>query len=710
VDKVKSDQFGADFSDIEEETGEESRVTQIKNGSSNSTLIHTNCNMNSQGCRVSVAVENGRIIEVRPAPADVAFGFCDRAGGILEWEYSNERLTKPLKRVGSSWQEITWDEAISFIAEKLDSIKTRYGARAVVLNTGQALVRNVNRRAAKRFAKAFGTPNFTSGDSFCFWSRAIGHTIALGIGDSAANLDLKASRCIMVIGHNPSESARTTERRILVAKDAGAKLIVVDPRVIPLAKKADIYAPIRPGTDCAFILSLLNVIITEELYDKDFVKRWTHGFSNFVEHVKSYPPEKVADITWIPADKIRQIARMYSTERPAALNSGIAIDHSTNGGETNWAIAILIAICGNYETEGGNYPVVRLIDQRNADQGVPEESIGFQYPVFSKICGESTVVPMADAILTGNPYPVKAFLTQCANPALTLPNSSKSHWALRNLELLVVMDLFMTETAKMADIVLPAANCLEVPHLKELGSFPPSFQLVPNVIEPRGECWPDWKFWTELGKKMGYDDDFSWSTTEEYFQHFLKPWGVSLSSLIENPQHVAFQPNPVDRSYRKNGFNTPSGKVELYSEYMENLGYDPMPTYHEPAEGWITKSELAEKYPLIMVSGTRNHIYHHTQYRNLSSIRKLYPEPMVEINTATARGLNISDGEMVTIESPRGSIRIKANLTDDIHPDVISVPHGWSEANVNLLTSDQEVDPVTAFIGFKSVLCRIIKD
>ena len=400
---------------------------------------------------------------------------------------------------------------------------------------------------------------------------------------------------------------------------------------------------------------------------------------------------------------------MYATTGPAALSSGIALDHGTNGAETNWALAILIAICGNYQADGGNFPIVRLIDQRNADQGEPEASIGYQYPVFSKICGESTVVPMADAILTGKPYPVKAFLTQCANPALTMPNTNKARWALNSLDLLVVMDLFMTETAKLADIVLPAANCLEVPHLKELGTFPPSFQLAPNVIEPRGECWPDWKFWTELGKKMGYAADFPWSTTDEYFEHFLRPWGVSLPDFDENPHHVAFQPDPEDRSYEKKGFNTPSGKVELYSEYMEGLGYDPMPTYHEPSEGLVSKPELAEKYPLIMISGTRNRIYHHTQYRNLPSVRKLYPEPMVEINTETGRKLGIGDGEMVTIESPRGSIRMKANLTDDIHPGVISVPHGWSEANVNLLTSDLEVDPVTAFIGFKSVLCRVIK-
>ena len=687
---------------------EESAVRPGKDASK-STLLKTSCNLNSLGCRVNAVVDNGRIVEIKTNPDDAAGGLCERTDGILEWEYSQERLTKPVKRENGGWKEISWDEALSYIAQKLEAIKAKYGARAVVVNTGQALVRNVNRRAAKRFAKAFGTPNFTSGDSFCFWSRAIGHTLAFGTGDSVANTDLEESQCVFVIGHNPSESARASERRILAAKARGAKLIVVDPRMIPLAKKADVYTPIRPGTDCALVLSLLNVIISEKLYDRDFVEKWTHGFDKLSEHVKSYPPEKVSETTWVPADTIRRIARMYATTRPAALSSGIALDHCTNGAMTNWALAILIAICGNYETDGGNFPVVRLIDQRNADQGANEETIGYKYPVFSKICGESTIVPMADAIIYEKPYPVKALLVQCANPALTLPNTNKSRWALRNLDLLVVMDLFMTETAKLADIVLPAANCLEVTHLRENGTFPPSFLIVPNVIEPRGECWPDWKLWTELGKKMGYASDFPWTTTEEYFQHFLTPWGVQLSDFAESPQNVAFEPDPKERSYRVNGFNTQSRKVELYSEYMESLGYEPMPTFHEPAEGWVTKPETAAKYPLVMLSGTRNHVYHHTQYRNLPSVKRLYPEPMVEINTQTARNLGITSGDMVTVESPRGSIRIKADLTDDIHPSLISVPHGWPEANVNVLTYDLEVDPVTAFIGFKSVLCRVTK-
>ncbi len=676
---------------------------------SKSTLLKTSCNLNSIGCRINVAVENGRIVEVKTNPADVADGLCERAGGILEWEYSTERVTKPLRRDGAGWKEISWDEALGFISDRLDAIKTKYGARAVVVNTGQALVRNVNRRAAKRFAKALGTPNFTSGDSFCFWSRAIGHTLAFGIGDSAANTDFEETNCILVIGHNPSESARASERRILAAQARGAKLIVVDPRLIPLAKKADIYSPIRPGTDCALVLSLLNVIISEELYDHDFVAKWTHGFEQISEHVRAYPPEEVSKITWVPAETIRAIARMYA-KGPSCLSSGIALDHCTNGAMTNWALACLIAICGNYENDGGNFPVVRLIDQRNADQGRCEDTIGFRFPVFAKICGESTIVPFADAVLNDSPYPVRALLVQCANPALTMPNSNKARAALRSLDLLVVMDLFMTETAKLADVVLPAANCLEVTHLRENGTNPPSFLIVPNVIEPRGECWPDWKFWTELGKRMGYSEEFPWTTTEEYFEHFLNPWGVKLSDFAASPQNVAFEPDPKERTYRANGFKTPSGKVELYSDYMKSLGYDPMPTYHEPGEGWYTKPEMAKKYPLIMLTGTRNHVYHHTQYRNLPSVRKLYPEPMVSINPDTAAKLGIENGDMVTVETPRGSVRIKAEITAEIHPDVVTVPHGWAEANVNILTSDSESDPVTAFIGFKSVLCRITRD
>jgi formate dehydrogenase (coenzyme F420) alpha subunit len=705
--RIKSDQYsvGIPESDKDKEKSKTGRIRKIRR--SKSTIVQTGCNLNSTGCRISVEIEDGKIVRAISNAADA--DICARTAGLIEWEYSNERLTKPLKREGSDWKEISWDQALTFIAEKLTAIKKQYGERAVVVNTGQGLVRNVDRRASKRFARAFGTPNFTSGDSLCFWSRAIGHSIAFGIGDSVANVDMEYSNCVFVIGHNPSESAPASERRIRAAKERGAKLIVVDPRFIPLAKIADVYAPIRPGTDCALVLSMLNVIISEKLYDVDFVKKWTYGFDKLTEHVEAYSPEDVAKITWVPAETIREMARMYSTNGPSAMSSGVAIDHCTCGFQTNWALAIMIAICGNYETDGGNFPVVRLIDQRNVDQYAPEVSIGKDYPVFAKICGESTVIPMTDAIISGKPYPIKALLVQCANPALTFPNTNKALSGLRSLELLVVMDLFMTETAKLADIVLPSATCLEVPQLREGGTFPPSFVFAPNVIEPSAECWPLWKFWAKLAKKLGLEAELPWNTTEEYYEYYLKPFGLTLKDF-DNPQHVAYEPDPKDRSYRSNGFNTPSGKVELYSEYLAGLGYDPMPTYREPAEGWVSKPELAKKYPLIMITGTRNRYYHHTQYRNIPSIRKQSPEPLAEINTMNAKDLDIKDGDVVTVETLRGSIRIQARVTDDIHQGIISVPHGWKDANVNLLTTDAEVDPVTAFIGFKSVLCRVVKD
>jgi anaerobic selenocysteine-containing dehydrogenase len=672
-------------------------------------VVRTGCTMHALGCRVNVVVNDGHITQVRTNPEDEKNGLCIRARGLMEWVYSEERLTSPLKRENGSWKQISWDDALSFTAERLLDIKEEYGARALVTHIGQALVRNVARMSAKRFCRAYGTPNFTSGDSFCYWCRSIGHSIALGIGDSAVNTDLENTNCILILGHNPSESSPPAEIAIRAAKARGARLIVIDPRVIPLAKEADIYAPIRPGTDCALELSLLNVIIEEKLYDKDFVANWTVGFDKLEEHVKAYAPKKVEGITWVPAQTIREIARTYALHKPATTYTGIAIDHCTSGAQTNWATAILMAMCGNYETRGGNYPTIRLIDIRGTDQVSSEGSIGYQYPVFSRVVGESTIIPMVDAILTGKPYPVKALIVQAGNPALTYPNTSRFRQAVQSLDLLVVMDLFMTETAKIADIVLPAATCLEESVLLDRGSYSPGVSLVKPVIKPLGECWSDWKFWTELGRMMGYADYFPWNNADEYFEYLLKPIDINLKQLKDDPLGMGDEPHTKDRSYRTNGFRTASKKVEIYSEAMKELGYDPLPTYREPAEGWITKPELAKQYPLILITGTRNKVYHHTQYRNIPSLRKLYPDPMVEINTRTAWELSINDGEMVTVESPRGSIKLKAHLTDDIHPKVVSVPHGWSEANVNILTYDLEVDPVSAFTGFKSVLCRIVK-
>jgi anaerobic selenocysteine-containing dehydrogenase len=292
---------------------------------------------------------------------------------------------------------------------------------------------------------------------------------------------------------------------------------------------------------------------------------------------------------------------------------------------------------------------------------------------------------------------------------LTWPNTNKVIKAFEKLDLIVVIDTFMTDTAKRADIVLPGSTFLERQDLRTYPSRGMTLILrTERAVEPVGNSMEDWKIWAELGKRLGYGEYFPWKDSDELFEYLLKPTNISIDRLKQNPGGVYYLERRFQK-YLKEGFNTPSKKVELYSEAMNTFGYDPLPTFHEPAESPVSRPDLIEKYPLVLITGARTIAYQHTQYRNLPSLRRLVPEPLIEINPKTAASLGIADGDAVKVESLRGGIQLRAKLTEGIHPEVVSLQHGWSEANVNYLTDDQARDPISAYPGFRSEMCRVTK-
>jgi len=480
---------------------------------------------------------------------------------------------------------------------------------------------------------------------------------------------------------------------------------VVDPRATPLAKRADLHIQIRPGTDCVLALGLLNVIIAKELYDGDFVRNWTVGFDKLKEHVRKYSPEEVEKVTWVPADKVRQFAAMYATNKPATISQGVALDHCPNGVQNSRAVSILIAITGNLDMVGGDiyFSRLRQASLRIKGEVSLDEAIGAQYPIFSKFTGETTAMPVAEAILTGKPYPVKALVFQGCNPALTWPNSHKVRQVLERLDLLVVSDLFMTETAKLADIFLPAIAFPERKIMRDhfLEGLP-LIALGNKVVESPADCLEDWRIWAELGRRMGYADYFPWQNTDELFAYLLEPSGITLEQLEQNPGGILYHQPDRQRKYEQEGLDTPSGKVELFSQIMADYGYDPLPTFTQP------KDNLSERYPFILITGTRVNAFTHSQHRHIGRLRKLVPQPLVEINTDVARRLGIADGKRVVVESAKGSVKLRAKITPDIHPKVLSLQHGWNEANANILTDDEH-DPISGYPAFKAILCRVRK-
>ena len=668
------------------------------------------CNLCPTRCGLNISVANTEIVKTEGNPDHPFHQLCVKGQAVKDWVDNPDRVTEPMRKVKGKWQAVSWDDALDYIAGKLKNIKEKYGARSLVVHIGYPFVGFAAGKLIHRFCDAYESPNFTTGASLCYWARGIAQSLTFNHDTEPLAPNFRGSRCIIVWGINPAESAVMQAAAITASRKEGAKLIVIDPRVTPFARQANIHARIRPGTDTALALGMLNVIIGEGLYDKEFVSRWTYGFDRLAEHVKQYPPEKVADITWVPADIIRSMARLYATSRPACITQGVALDHCTNGIQTTRAICSLMAICGNYDVDGGNTFSRRLAyNDLRLNKDITGE-IGASYPLFTKFLHESSSAPVTNAILTGKPYPVKAVIFSGANAMATWPETPKLKRAMANLELSVVMDMVMNDTARLADVFLPAASCVESELMRDYApTGAPMIVLTQPVIEPRGNSWSDAKFWLALAKRMGYAEQFPWHTDEEFYAALLEPTGVTVEQLKQKPGGI-FHHKKGERRYLTEGFHTPSGKAELYSDLMAQCGYDPLPTYHEPPESPVSQPRLARQYPLILISGPRVLVYIHSQLRNSPAMRKRHPEPLAQLHPETAHRLGIADGDTVSIETKRGSVEMKAQLTGDILPQVVCIPHGWSgKANANLLTSDDTLDPISGFPAFKSMLCRVRK-
>ena len=418
-------------------------------------IVKTVCNMCMNHCGIDVHLEKGRIAKVRGMAEHPFHHLCLKPAAYPELIYSEKRLTSPLKKVNGRFEEISWDEAFTVITDKLTLIKDKYGAQAGVFFSGNGLAVRSTQPFIRRFAEAFGTPNFITGGWACFCARLVAFKLTVG---SFPNPDYsKENKCMLVWGKDPSKSSAPENHAIDVSRKSGSKLIVVDPIATRLAKKADIHAQLRPGTDCALALGLLNVIIEEGLYDRAFVEQWTVGFDRLAKNASEYPPERVESITWVPATLIRNIARTYAENRPASISIGVALDHSSNGIQAMRAIAALLAICGNLEVPGGNltYPKVPLKNLSLPDRiaGIP--AVGDNFPLFTEFQKHQSGTCLTDIMVTENPYPIRALVAIGGNPMVNWPNTNKVEKALEKLEFLLVADMFMTDTAQKADLIRP---------------------------------------------------------------------------------------------------------------------------------------------------------------------------------------------------------------------------------------------------------------
>ena len=685
------------------------------------TVVTTICNMcGGDYCGIDVQVEAGRLVDVRGSrehPLNRG-RICPQGRASLELQTDPHRLSVPLKRAGDGWQRISWDEALDTIAERLRQVKEQYGAHALVIQEGEALEQFIRDGWARRFLNLYGSPNWAQNDHMCYLPAVIAEHLTYGI-EEIDGFEADHTRCVLLWGANPATSHVCTHWHwITQARRRGAKLIVVDPRRSESAQRADIHLAVRPGSDVALALGFIHLIIRDELYDAEFVERWTVGFDQLVERVRPFTPAKVETITGIPAAEIRQAAETYATNRPAWLDAGNALEHHSNSGQTLRALQILKAITGNIDVPGGHVlinplPLADVTLSKKRPPGLRPLGAD-RHPLFVEHGGFVPGDVLIETMHTDRPYPIKAMVVTGGNPALTWPNSGRVEAAYRRLDFMVVMDLYMTATARLADIVLPAASQYEKDQLvastAPYGVDKPAwFLCLRKQIADPGERRSDWWFWKELAQRMGYGADYPWANEKEAIDFQIEPLGIAVADLEANPAGLFYGEPPKYRRYEQDGFRTPTGKVELYSHVLASYGFDPLPRYEEPAESHARAPEIAAHYPLILNAGRRVSVYTHSRHRSLPSLRRIEPEPLAELHPDTAQAYGISEGDWIVVESRRGSIEIKARVTEGLVPGVVNLVHGWEEANANLLTDHQDCDPILATPSLRAGLCRIRK-
>ena len=683
------------------------------------------------GCIHILTVEDGKLVKVRPDPeGPLNRGHaCPKGMSIIEQMYHPDRLTMPRRRIGprgsGRWEDISWDEAIDEIARKLTYLKHSYGPEciATITGTGRHMVPYL-----WRFTRALGTPNITSaGALICLGPRKNAGFSTSGTYCCVDYYGEKRPELLVVWGANPVISGADGElqwhpRRCV---DQGSRLIVVDPQPTELARKAELWLRLRPGTDAALALGILHVMIEQELYDKEFVENWCYGFEQLRERCALYDPATVEAITWVPREQILAAARLIAEAKPMGLEWGCAFEQSHNAVQACRAIYMIPALAGSYDVPGGFVESKHIVPTKR-ELSVNRSKVINHYP-YRNLKPYAHPHDILNAIKTGLPYRVRAMLSFGNNALLSLPDSKHTRLCLEELEFFVCADVFMTPTAELADIVLPAALWPELDCVFCMPEFSEHSVLCQQQVTRVKECRSDEEIFLAILQRMGLD--YGAADQESLLRQELAEMGERIPEMRDLDLETlrekgSYTPQRSYYNYKtRGGFNTPSGKYELYSLELERNHGNPLPFYEEPPVNPVTRPDLTDEYPFILITGGRCQSFFISNNRQIRSLRRQYPFPLVKMHPKAAERVGLREGDWAYIETSRGRITQKVKLEQDMDERVINVDfawwypeagapdYGWQESNANILTvSHSGRDEYMGSYQLRGLLCKIYRN
>ncbi|MFV0435910.1 MAG: molybdopterin-dependent oxidoreductase [Desulfopila sp.] len=692
--------------------------------------------------------ESGRIDRLTPDP-DAPLGkvLCPMAASARQIIYSEDRIRQPLKRKGPKgkldFEPISWDEAYSLVAGKMKAISADFGPESFGFYAGTGSYERAFKDAfqlggseiylASSILFPFGSPNTFGVGAPCYTSLGVlAPKVTVGCLHTEMFSDVDNSDLIVVWGTDPSTSTPPEMfTRLARAANEGARIIVIDPRRTAAAKLPDSqWIPIRPGTDGALALGLSHILIRDGWIDQAFVDEWTQGYDEFVDYVQAFPPATVAAITGIPASTIDSLAREIADAEGASYVMYTGLEYTRSGVQNIRAVMVLWALAGQLDVEGGRcfvHPHNQIQLNRDHQLASPgfERSIGAgHFPVYAHFCGgEPHANRLPRAILESDPYKIHGLLVLGASILTSWPNPVLWQKAFDALDFMVCIDRQLTRDAAWADVVLPASTSFEQESYCFYGN---AIRLREKLIEPVGDSKPSFTILVELAEKLGYAEQFPRSEMA-LLDRVLTGTGITRRQLEEAPHHtVRLKAEPmVYRKWEKGllrqdgkpGFATPSGKFEIGSTLLAEMGYDSLPEYQESFETPVSQPQLSARFPLVLGTGPFKPDMK-SCLRAIPDFIERYPDPMVQMNPQDAKERGLVAGDLVVIKTVRANVEMRVDITDDIMAGFVYAPAGgggplgtesWRRANVNALTDLEQFDPISGFPIYKTLLCEVRK-